>query len=225
MHRRSFVPVYDPQYYDSPEEFTEHNFTYTDYLEPKREKRQVSPVFVVNDDFEPMYAMEYYSDIEIIRMQNDNMVPKHDNLKRSELGMRMSKMNTSECPVCKCDIIAKDIPVTENSCLMQLNTTKSRRDATDTPEEPKMPMKKLPSCKNDSVLLHKFNTGMGDVAFVFRINIEEYHHWEHHFHIADFRMFLRPNATDWKIMHLQVTLQKSSIEISNKISRQQYISE
>ena len=90
MHRRSFVPVYDPEYYDSNEEFTSHNFTYSDYMEPKRDKRSVvSPVFVVNDDFEPIYAMEYYDDIEQVRMQNQFMVPKHD-LKRTELGLRHS---------------------------------------------------------------------------------------------------------------------------------------
>ena len=79
MHRRSFVPVYDPEYYDSNEEFTSHNFTYSDYLMPKRrEKRGVSPVFLVNDDFEPTYAIEYYDDIELLDMTKDDyMIPKH----------------------------------------------------------------------------------------------------------------------------------------------------
>ena len=130
MHRRSFVPVYDPEYYDSNEEFTSHNFTYSDYLMPKRrEKRGVSPVFLVNDDFEPTYAIEYYDDIELLDMTKDDyMVPKHD-LKRTELGLRMSTMKTTKCPVCQCDFKAKENPVTENRLVSQPSAYFSFSDA------------------------------------------------------------------------------------------------
>ena len=123
MHRRSFVPVYDPEYYDSNEEFTSHNFTYSDYLLPKRrDKRGVSPVFVENDDFEPVYAIEYYDDIELVQMTKDDyMVPKHD-IKRTKMGLRMSNIVTTECPVCQCEFKAKENPVTENRSVSQVST-------------------------------------------------------------------------------------------------------
>ena len=94
---------------------------------------------------------------------------------------------------------------------MNLKTKHTRDGATENPKEPQKPkVEQLSACQNDSELLQKFNSGMGDVAFIFRLDIEDYHHWEHHFHLGDFRMFLRPNTTDWKILNVQLLRNGSS---------------
>ena len=88
---------------------------------------------------------------------------------------------------------------------MKIQTNETRDVTNENPEDPQKPkVEKLPICKNDSELLNDFNSGMGDVAFIFRLNLEDYHHWEHHFHLGDLKIFLFPNATDWHILHVQL---------------------
>ena len=94
-------------------------------------------------------------------MKNDYLAPKNDYLARSELTYRMTK-NRQTCPICVCDLNQRDTPITTNSCLLKSKNVETNEPTTDT--------KTLPICTNESELLKKFSRGMGEVAYIFRLD-------------------------------------------------------